>query len=561
MLTTSSTPRRRLTAHIAEIISQTNGIALEDTLELMLSSDLIEHDPDAHACVADFQKQLRDFHHGGGVELATLIDHEFAHSLYQFFRAFPLPYREEHIHLTGSLTPEFIFPRIRAMLDGPSGAAVAAKIEAVYGPGTSDIQTVTDVRNLVVLKDDERFDRYLQILMLPKLVLVDRQAHSDAAYHMASELFHKYNVGNIRLKFTLSRATADASETIPGIEALTPEDVALGLYDGFERFRREQPVFEFILSPCFRKEEDFYDHSRFDSKEASVLDQINLILELLEKYPFLTPHLREVDTVGNERDFFRKRHFKAMHQGFRKLQYYGFQIRSHHGETWKNLRSGIQAVDNAMNIWHINTLEHGLSLGINPNYYFHSMYQRVSKWNRNGEKIRPNSIEYNEIMDMQWHQNEAVRDKLINGERLSEAEQRLFTKAKFHTAREIEHYQHDVLNRMIHKKVSLMALPSSNYKLTICIDDYKDHPFSWWEKKGVKLGVGTDNYITLNTNYIQEMLILLFTDPSGLKITKLLMITSGETRRPYISHLLWKMNDRARWLVSDPVPSESSVVG
>jgi hypothetical protein len=37
------------------------------------------------------------------------------------------------------------------------------------------------------------------------------------------------------------------------------------------------------------------------------------------------------------------------------------------------------------------------------------------------------------------------------------------------------------------------------------------------------------------------MLILLFTDPKNLKITKLLMVTTGETRRPYISHLLWKM--------------------
>ena len=32
----------------------------------------------------------------------------------------------------------------------------------------------------------------------------------------------------------------------------------------------------------------------------------------------------------------------------------------------------------------------------------------------------------------------------------------------------------------------------------------------------MKLGVGTDNYITLNTNYIQELLILLFTDSENL---------------------------------------------
>ncbi|CAM2065436.1 A-deaminase domain-containing protein [Sulfidibacter corallicola] len=531
----------KLTRHIAEIISQTNGITLDDTLDLMLSSDLRDTAPEIHACVGEFKELLERFL-TARVDLNALLEHPFAAGLYHFFRAFPLPYREEHIHLTGSLAPDFIYPRIRALLDGPNGAAVAQKIESVYGPGSARIESPEDVANLVVLKDDERFDRYLQILMLPKLILTSREAHREAAYHMASTLFHKYNVGNIRLKFTLSRATANESETIPGLETLTSEDVALGLYEGFADFKREQPVFEFILSPCFRKEPEFFDHTRFDSKHEAVLDQINTILDLLEKYPFLRDHLREVDTVGNERNFYRKAHFKDMHQGFRKLQYYGFQVRSHHGETWKNLRCGIQAVDNAMNIWHINCLEHGLSLGINPNFYFHSMYQRVLKWNAKGEAIRPNTIEYNEIKDMPWNDREHVRDMLLRGERLSPEDIRLFTKVKFHTAREIEHYQHDVLNRMIHKKVSLMSLPSSNYKLTAAIDDYKDHPFSWWEKKGVKLGVGTDNYITLNTDFLQEMLILLFTDPFGLKITKLLMITTGEERRPYISHLLWKMN-------------------
>jgi len=47
----------------------------------------------------------------------------------------------------------------------------------------------------------------------------------------------------------------------------------------------------------------------------------------------------------------------------------------------------------------------------------------------------------------------------------------MFTKVKFHAAGEVERYQHDVLNRMIQKKVSLIALPSSNYKLTTCFAD------------------------------------------------------------------------------------------
>jgi adenosine deaminase len=98
-----------------------------------------------------------------------------------------------------------------------------------------------------------------------------------------------------------------------------------------------------------------------------------------------------------------------------------------------------------------------------------------------------------------------------------------------------------VLNRMIDKGVSLVALPSSNVKLTSSVRNYKDHPFSWWEKKGVDLAVGTDNYVTLNTNFIREMLILLCTDMSNLKITKLLMVVTGETRRPFLSRALWSM--------------------
>jgi len=58
------------------------------------------------------------------------------------------------------------------------------------------------------------------------------------------------------------------------------------------------------------------------------------------------------------------------------------------------------------------------------------------------------------------------------------------------------------------------------------------------------VGVGTDNYITLDTNFIKEMLILLYMDPLGLKITKLLMITTGEQRRPFISNLFWRMHSR-----------------
>jgi hypothetical protein len=230
-----------------------------------------------------------------------------------------------------------------------------------------------------------------------------------------------------------------------------------------------------------------------------------------------------------------------MRLGLRKLQFRGIQIRSHHGETWRTLKRGVQAVDNAMNIWHIDALEHGVSLGVNPNFYFHMVFERVLEANTAGRPIDPDSLEGREIAEMAWGKHPGVRDKLLAGEPLDADNRRRFIKTKFHTAREVEHYQHDVLNRMINKGVGLVALPSSNIKLTGSFATYRDHPFSWWEKKGVQLAVGTDNYVTLDTNFIREMLILLYTDMEQLKITKLLMVVTGETRRPLMSGHLWSM--------------------
>lgn len=531
-----------LSDYLTRLISETNGITLSDTLELAIHTEGRDDSPLAKKTLQEFRRLLSGFRQDE-VDINTLLSHPVAEALGLFFKRFPKHYIEEHIHLTGSLSAEFIYPHLMNLLKGPHKQIYIEKIEKVWGPGSANIRSIEDVDSLIRLKDDEFFERYLKILLLPKLILTSRDMHRQAAYHLAYELHNKYNVGMLRLKFTLSRASGDADEHIPGLEALTEEDVVLGLFEGFMQYKQEVPEFNFILSPCFRKEADFWDQQRFSSKKEHFLYQCDQILMILDKYPQLSPHLCEVDTVGNERDLYRKGHFAEMQQGFRKLHYKGFSIRSHHGETWHTLKRGVQAVDNALNIWHIDTLEHGLSLGINPNYYYHSLYQRLVTLNETSTPIKEGSLEWKELMEMEWREHEYVRDKLFAGETLNAQERRFFVKVKFHTAREVEHYQHDVLNRMINKGVSLVALPSSNNKLTNFFPDYKDHPFSWWEKKGVRLGIGTDNYITLNTDYIQELLILLFTDSENLKITKLLMVATGETRRPYLSQLLWQMRD------------------
>ena len=535
----------RLTRFLTELISETNGLSLEDTLDLAHESPLVESDPEVGRLVGEFRDLLSRFRLDQE-RIETLLDHPFARALGEFFRRFPLPFREEHIHLTGTLDADFIFPHLEVLLAGPNRALYEAKIAEIYGQGSLPIRSAADVDRLIRLGEGERFARYLKILYLPKLILTTRAIHRDAAYHMASRLYRNYNVGALRLKFTLFRSTTDRSEQIPGIEQLTPEDVVFGLYEGFRAFQREVPAFKFILSPSFRKEPGFYDAARYPSKRADFDDQVRQIIDLITRFPELRECLSEVDTVGDERGFYRKVHFQEMRVGMRKLQAYGFRTRSHHGETWNTLRQGIQAVDNAMNIWRVDAIEHGLSLGINPNFYFHSMLQRLLRANGRGEAVPAGSMEHSELMEMEWSGREQIRERLIRGEALSTVEVTLLTKVKFHLARELEHYQHDVINRMIDKRLSLISLPSSNKKLTGALEDYKDHPFSWWERKGLRLGVGTDNYVTLSTNFIREMLILLLTDPLGLKITKLLIVTTGESRRSHLSHLLWEMRKRFR---------------
>jgi len=522
---------------LLKLISETNGVSLANTLDLALRSMLVEERPEVAADLASFHELVYRYHRDPS-DIHDLLDHKVARTLGGIFRAFPLRFREEHIHLTGSLTADFIYPRLMELLDGPHAEIYERKIRETYGEEALPIESEEDVDALIRLQDGMGFSRYLQVLTLAKLVLVDRDAHRAAAYHMASRLYEAYNIGRIRLKFTFSRLTKIPKDALPG-PAVSSEDVVLGLYDGFESFRREHPDFDYILSPSFRKENDFFDPKRFATKAESFSHHVEEILTLLEKHPFLRDKMTDIDTVGDERNHYRKVHFEQMRRGMRKLQTRGFYVRSHHGETWHCLRRGVQAVDNAMNIWHINTLEHGVSLGVNPNYYFHMVFEQTMAKNTRGEPIAPDSPEHRELADMDWRDRRDVFDKLERGERLTTAEIRGFISVKFHAAREVEHYQHDVLNRMINKNVSLVALPSSNVKLTQFLPTYKDHPFTWWEKKGVGLSVGTDNYVTLNTNLLRELLILLVTDADNLKITKLLMVVTGETRRPYMSDALW----------------------
>src|SRR6185436_18208523 len=231
----------RLTSFLTQLIRETSGLSLEDTLVLGEGSPQLEADPELARHIRGFHALLGEFRLGRA-SIETLLAHPFSQALEAIFRAFPIPFRDEHIHLTGSLDADFVWSRLESLLHGPDRAIYEAKIAQVYGPDSLP-RSASDVDRLIRLADGDRFDRYLKILYLPKLILTSREAHRDAAYHMARRLYRDSNVGALRLKFTLFRETTDPTEQIPGIAALTPEDTLLGLYEGFRAFQNEVPAF------------------------------------------------------------------------------------------------------------------------------------------------------------------------------------------------------------------------------------------------------------------------------------------------------------------------------
>ena len=97
------------------IISETNGISLADTLELLIHKKEIKEAPHILKFVQSFRKLLAGFHQDE-VDIDTLLTHPISEAFFDFFKEFPLKYHEEHIHLTGSLNASFIYPRLKKLL-------------------------------------------------------------------------------------------------------------------------------------------------------------------------------------------------------------------------------------------------------------------------------------------------------------------------------------------------------------------------------------------------------------------------------------------------------------
>ena len=82
---------------LVRLISETNGLSLGDTLDLAQRSMLAQERPAARHSLADFRKQLFDYHRDAA-HIDPLLSHPVALSLGRFLRHFPSAYREEPLH-------------------------------------------------------------------------------------------------------------------------------------------------------------------------------------------------------------------------------------------------------------------------------------------------------------------------------------------------------------------------------------------------------------------------------------------------------------------------------
>ena len=78
-----------LTQAFIEIISETNGITLNDTLELMINAEAIRKDSYLSRQIHEFRGLISAFH-TDQIGIETLLGHSVSYAVVEFFRRFPL---------------------------------------------------------------------------------------------------------------------------------------------------------------------------------------------------------------------------------------------------------------------------------------------------------------------------------------------------------------------------------------------------------------------------------------------------------------------------------------
>ncbi len=137
--------QNKLLYYLTHIISETNGIALADTLKLLENWLYLDHKNQLLHLVKEFNELLGKFQQNK-CDISTLLNHVVSKSLFLFFKNFPLKFYDEHIHLSGSLHPHFVFPKLAKLLTGPNKNIYQAKIKNIYG-----IDNITNQQSTIVI--------------------------------------------------------------------------------------------------------------------------------------------------------------------------------------------------------------------------------------------------------------------------------------------------------------------------------------------------------------------------------------------------------------------------
>ncbi len=138
---------KSLSTLFTKIVSETNGIDLSSTMELLQKTHTLERHSTEFKLITQFRNLLAGYQ-SDEVDIQTLLNHPMSHAIFAFFKNFPRPYVEDHIHLTGSLSAEFIYPRLKKLLEGPNGKIYEEKIKSVYGESSLPILSEIDVDRL-----------------------------------------------------------------------------------------------------------------------------------------------------------------------------------------------------------------------------------------------------------------------------------------------------------------------------------------------------------------------------------------------------------------------------
>src|SRR5436305_1904448 len=144
---TSMSLVHRLQRFLTQLISETNGLSLDDTLALACAAPHVDRDAEVGHALREFRELLGRFR-VNALPIEALLTHPVARGLEQFFLAFPIPFHDEHIHLSGSLDADFVWSRLAPLLDGPDRELYQKKIAEVYGDDAANLGSASDVDRL-----------------------------------------------------------------------------------------------------------------------------------------------------------------------------------------------------------------------------------------------------------------------------------------------------------------------------------------------------------------------------------------------------------------------------